>query len=55
MLRLAPVKKLSTQTEIGAALQQALAQMGTEEPGPAGHENALFEVHARSVHRPRDL
>jgi hypothetical protein len=36
--------------EIGAALQQALAQMRAEKTGPAGHENAFFKMHARSVH-----
>ena len=36
--------------EIGAALQQALAQMRAEKAGPAGHQNALFEMHAKSVH-----
>ena len=48
MLRLAPVKKLSTQTTSCAALQQALAQMRAEEAGAAGDQNALFEMHARS-------
>jgi hypothetical protein len=36
--------------KVGAALQQALAQMRPEEAGPTGHQNALFEMHARSVH-----
>jgi hypothetical protein len=35
--------------EIGAALQQALAQMRAEKARPAGHENSLFKMHARSV------
>ena len=35
--------------DVVAALQQALAQMRAEEPGPAGHEYPLFEMHLRSV------
>jgi hypothetical protein len=31
--------------EVGASLQQALAQMRTEKSGSAGHENAFFEMH----------
>jgi hypothetical protein len=31
--------------EIGAALHQAFAQVRAEEAGPAGHQNAFFQVH----------
>jgi hypothetical protein len=31
--------------EVGASLQQALAQMRAKKAGPAGHENGFFEMH----------
>jgi hypothetical protein len=31
--------------DIRAPLQQSLAQMRAEEAGPAGHQNALFQMH----------
>src|SRR5262249_19056237 len=35
--------------EVGATLQQALAQMRAEKAGTAGHQNALFEMHGEST------
>ena len=44
MLRLLPVKKLSTQSTSSPGAQQALAQVGAEEAGAAGDEDAALGV-----------